>query len=372
MEESKSETCKWGDLTAKEEQEKLLAIGALLKEHGLLEIHPMSADHQVNLLKSGFTQKQSRLLITGTVPASQALGAKKFVSRVKEEVLSGINPYTYLIRIDARSPAAGDDFSACTGLRSLHTGEVCDLAAKEGQAMLINFWSTTCELSALVAQTFSAIAQGKITEARVVNVNVNESFDEAKKFIEDWGPHENFHINTSAADLIYRTVMIPRIVLVDIHGKLVYCGHPEKVDLQTAMPALTAGQPLHLDPEVLAQDDFSKDVTLTAADSKGTFSRDHDLVKIKDEMAAFSKDINTKFREIEAVKQHLDGLFSDTITILRQTKVNPETGDLLSKYLLITMMAGRQQALADIRSHLEAYLATFGGSFEREWELTTL
>lgn len=206
----------------------------------------------MNLLKSGFTQKQSRLLITGTVPASQALGAKKFVSRVTSEVLSGINPYTYLIRIDAKPPAAGEAFTACKGLKSLHSGEICDLDAKEGQALLINFWSTTCELSALVAQSFSAIVQGKVTEARVVNVNVNDSFEDAKKFIEAWGPHENFHINTSAADLIYRTVMIPRIVLVDIHGKIVYCGHPEKVDLQTAMPALVAGQPLHLDPEVLA------------------------------------------------------------------------------------------------------------------------
>ena len=227
-------------------------------------------------------------------------------------------------------------------------------------------------MSALVAQSFSDIVQGKITEARVVNVNVNESFEEAKKFIEAWGPHENFHINTSAADLIYRTVMIPRIVIVDIHGKMVYCGHPEKVDLQAAMPALVAGQPLHLDPEALGQDDFSKDVTLTAADSKGTFSKDHSLAKIKDEMAAFSNDIKTKFRETEAVKKHLDALFADTITILRQTRLNPETGEMLIKYLLITMMSGPEQALAEIRAQLEAYLATFGGAFEKEWELSTL
>ena len=87
------------------------------------------------------------------------------------------------------------------------------------------------------------------------------------------------------------------------------------------------------------------------------------MAKIKEEMAAFSKNINTNFRDIEDVKKHLDGLFSDSITILRQTRLDPETGDQLTKYLLITMIAGAEQALNDIRSQLEAYLATFGGAF---------
>ena len=72
MEESKSSLRKWAELSAKEEEDRLNAIGALLKEYGITEIAPLSADHQVNLLKSGLTQKQSKLLITGTVSASQA------------------------------------------------------------------------------------------------------------------------------------------------------------------------------------------------------------------------------------------------------------------------------------------------------------
>jgi hypothetical protein len=48
---------KWADLTAKEEEEKLRKLGNLLKEHGLTSIQPVSADHQVYLLKSGFSNK---------------------------------------------------------------------------------------------------------------------------------------------------------------------------------------------------------------------------------------------------------------------------------------------------------------------------
>jgi hypothetical protein len=43
---------KWAELSAKEEEEKLKALGALLKENELTMIHPTSNDHQVNMLKS--------------------------------------------------------------------------------------------------------------------------------------------------------------------------------------------------------------------------------------------------------------------------------------------------------------------------------
>lgn len=89
-------------------------------------------------------------------------------------------------------------------------------------------------------------------------------------------------------------------------------------------------------------------------------------------MENLSKSIATSFRENELVKKHIDSLFSDSITVLRQTKVNPDSGELLTKYRLITALAGSRDALGEIRSQLEAFLGTFGGSFEKEWELTEL
>lgn len=74
---------KWADLTAIEEEDKLLQIGKLLRDNGLQRVQPVSADHQVLLLKSGFAHKQSRLMITGKVPASLAASVKKSNQEVR-------------------------------------------------------------------------------------------------------------------------------------------------------------------------------------------------------------------------------------------------------------------------------------------------
>ena len=231
MEESKSSLKKWSNLSAKEEENRLNAIASLLKEHGLTQIVPLSADHQVNLLKSGLTQKQSKLLITGTVEASLAQKVKTFEHRVKKEILEDINPYTFLVRIDVKPPVAAEPFTKCVGLKNLATGENHDLEAVEGKALLINFWALNCDLSMKIAQSFAGISQAGITEARVININVDEIPEEPAKAIAAWGPHENYHVGSSAADLIYRTSMIPRALLVDIKGNIAFCGHPMKIDL---------------------------------------------------------------------------------------------------------------------------------------------
>ena len=50
-------TRKWAELTPQEEEDKLKALGSALKEMGLTTIQPVSADHQVNMINSGFTHK---------------------------------------------------------------------------------------------------------------------------------------------------------------------------------------------------------------------------------------------------------------------------------------------------------------------------
>ena len=74
---------KWAELTPQLEEEKLRAIGALLKKYDLTRVQPVSADHQVQFLKSGFTNKQSRLMVTGKVPASRAHQVRQFSQEVK-------------------------------------------------------------------------------------------------------------------------------------------------------------------------------------------------------------------------------------------------------------------------------------------------
>jgi hypothetical protein len=64
---------KWADLTAAEEREKLQELGKLLEKYNLTRIEAVSADHLAYMLKSGFTQKQSKLMITGKVDPSMAV-----------------------------------------------------------------------------------------------------------------------------------------------------------------------------------------------------------------------------------------------------------------------------------------------------------
>jgi hypothetical protein len=115
---------KWAELSADEEEQKMLAIGSLLQEFGIEKhITPLSADHQANLLKSSFTTKQSKLIITGKVPAEKALAAKEFSKRVKQEVLEGINQYTYLLRIDVQPLSIGEPLPTIVGLSGLFDKE---------------------------------------------------------------------------------------------------------------------------------------------------------------------------------------------------------------------------------------------------------
>ncbi len=58
---------KWADLTAAEETDKLTRLSTLLAKHHLSRIEPVSADHLFYMLKSGYTSKQSKLVVTGKV-----------------------------------------------------------------------------------------------------------------------------------------------------------------------------------------------------------------------------------------------------------------------------------------------------------------
>ena len=92
---------KWGDLTGEEETQKLLKLNDLLKKHGLERTEALSTDHLCYMLKSNFSSKQSKLMVTGKVSAKLALNARQFTAEAKE-ALGDINPYTYLVSIDVQ------------------------------------------------------------------------------------------------------------------------------------------------------------------------------------------------------------------------------------------------------------------------------
>jgi hypothetical protein len=105
--ESSATLKKWGELSGKEEYDRLHALGQLLQKHDLSVIQPVSADHQAYLIKSAYSHTQSKLMIQGKVPTSQALNVINFNKEV-QELLKDINPYTFLVRIDVQPVEIGE------------------------------------------------------------------------------------------------------------------------------------------------------------------------------------------------------------------------------------------------------------------------
>ena len=61
----------------------------------------------------------------------------------------------------------------------------------------------------------------------------------------------------STIDLEYGSSKMPRIVLVDGNGQVVYIGHPKKLKVKEAIEVLSKNEKLELDPLLLQEDDYS-------------------------------------------------------------------------------------------------------------------
>ena len=129
-----------------------------MQEFGIEKhITPLSADHQANLLKQSFTTKQSKLVITGKVPADKALPVKEFTRRVKQEVLDNINQYTYLLRIDVQPLSVGQPLPIIEGLTGLFDKDAT-LTFKQGQVQAITLWASWCGGSLRATEELNALA----------------------------------------------------------------------------------------------------------------------------------------------------------------------------------------------------------------------
>lgn len=238
---------KWAELTAQEEESKLRRLAELLKEHGLESVQPVSADHQVNLLRSGYAHKQSKLMISGKVSSALAGEIKKFTKKARQEVLADVNPYTFLIRIDVAPVAPGESFIPIKGLKAVATGEDTSIEWKEDQILVITFCASWCEASIKVASELNTLAKTYPTEkVRFETINLDDSLETAAKLIKEngWDTIQTLNIGSSSSDLTYGANMIPRVVLVDAHGKIAYIGHPKKLDLQQSVTTLAKSEAL--------------------------------------------------------------------------------------------------------------------------------
>lgn len=87
----------------------------------------------------------------------------------------------------------------------------------------------------------------------MVSVSVDSDAEKAKHVVksEIFEGLEHLHIGESTLDLEYGASKMPRIVLVDGNGQIVYIGHPKKLKLQEALETLTKNEKLELDPLLL-------------------------------------------------------------------------------------------------------------------------
>ena len=135
-------------------------------------------------------------------------------------------------------------------------------------------------------------------------------------------------------DLEYGASKMPRTILVDGAGKIVYLGHPKKIKMQEALDILGKNEKLELDPLLLKEDDYSAPQPIQAIPNLATeigsdsvYREDLNIETVRDEMAKFVialKDAANLGKE--AVKT----LETDFLLIHRDTKV--ENGIFVTKY----------------------------------------
>ena len=72
------------------------------------------------------------------------------------------------------------------------------------------------------------------------------------------------------------------------------------------------------------------------------------------------------------LRESIKELLVDHLMILRQTKYNPETEQLLTKYVNVNTITATEPILKEVHQALEVFLIGFNGSFTKEWAMSVI
>ncbi len=172
---------------------------------------------------------------------------------------------------------------------------------------------------------------------------------------------------------------MPRIVLVDNNGNIVFIGHPKKLNIKDALETLIKGDNLQIDPLLLQEDKYSAPEPATSSlikpetetESSSEFYRaDLSLTEVKEEM----KNFVTALKNLtdENLKNNFKGLDTDCLIINRETKLSINEGKFLTKYTLVNNLVGPEQTMQEVCSSLSVFIEDFHGSFNVKWSTAIL
>jgi hypothetical protein len=100
----------------------------------------------------------------------------------------------------------------------------------------------------------------------------------------------------------------------------------------------------------------------------GTFSEDFKLPIIREEMQKVAESLKGLLNTDGDFKQAASELQTDHLMILRQTKVDPESDKLLTKYVNVNSLVGTEQSVQHVHLTLNPFLNDY--SFTKEWNMS--
>lgn len=181
------------------------------------------------------------------MPASEADKAKAFNEAIKP-VLEGVEGCNISV---VSKLGAGDPYSTIKDLVPIQGEEPVELAHKQGEVWLLDFWATWCPpCQAPMAHNQAMLEKrGKDWEGkvRIIGISIDQTKDAVLKHCEakKWMSPEHYHRAGSDCSKVYGVNGVPHVMLIDQNGKIAFKGHPaNRKDLEADLDALSRGEEL--------------------------------------------------------------------------------------------------------------------------------
>jgi len=185
------------------------------------------------------------LSVKKDLPAVDADRAKKFNEEIKP-VIEGITGVDVSV---TSKLGAGDPYSTIANLVSIKADGPVELAHKEGEVWLVDFWATWCPpCQAPMAHNQAMLEKrekdwaGKV---RIIGISIDQTKEAVVTHCESkkWMSIEHYHRATSDCSKVYGVSGVPHVMLIDKNGKIAFMGHPaNRKDLEADLDTLSKGE----------------------------------------------------------------------------------------------------------------------------------